>query len=621
MTSNLRIVFSADLVALEVYFIEMIRKFIFLLLTCFAIQSQEVALGQISYTVSFPNPATHYIQVEMQLEAHKGDSVDIKMPVWIPGSYMVREFSRFVEGFEAKGENQQVLPFRKVRKNVWRVYSKSTSKVKISYSVYAFELSVRTSFVNSEFAFMNGAALFMYVDEFKDQPAIITYQPPVSWNIISSALPMQEHNKWVLKAENYDRLADSPVAIGNFDVIDFDYKGIPHHVTMIGKANYDIEKIKNDFYKLVDECTGIFGENPNKDYTFFVINTDASGGGLEHLNSATLMVYRTAYDSESGYQSLLNLATHEYFHLWNVKRIRPIELGPFDYENEVYSNLIWFFEGITSYYDDYLVYKFGHTSEEDYLTSIVNNIQNLENNPGAKIQSLSAASFDAWIIYYRPTENSKNSSVSYYTKGNIIASLLDLDILNSTNGEKSLDDVMYFLYHEYYKKLNRGITQEDLIVAFEKVAGKDYHDFFKRYIDGTEELPYEQMFSYAGFSLHRKDGMRTQPGYLGASFKQLGNRITVSFVERNAAAWEQGLNVNDEVVSIDEHDPNTIKDYLSTKLPGDTIQIKLIRFGLPQAITIILGEATAKEYELIKVKKPTKAQEKISKKWLGRKGE
>lgn len=312
---------------------------------------------------------------------------------------------------------------------------------------------------------------------------------------------------------------------------------------MLGKANYDSVKIKKDFYDLVAACTGIFGENPNKDYTFFIINSTTGGGGLERPTHPLLMTARTSYDSEAGYRGLLSLATHEYFHLWNVKRIRPIELGPFDYENEVYTHQIWFFEGITSYYDDYFVYKSGFSTESDYLEVIKNSIQSLENTPGT-YQSLSEASFDAWIKYYRQNENSKNSIVSYYSKGAMVGAMLNLDIMNNTKNEKSLDDVLRYLYQTYYKKLNGGLTDRELQSAFEIVAGKNYDDFFNKYISGTDRIPYEEYLLYAGLQLQRKDGMKASAGYLGATFNQQGNKVTVSYVERNSSPRLRNLDCN-----------------------------------------------------------------------------
>ena len=552
----------------------------------------------------------------MVIDDIQKDSFEVIMPVWIPGSYMVREFSRQVEGFNAQSADGKSLTSYKVRKNRWRVVSKGAKQISVSYLVYSFELSVRTNYVIDEFAFMNGAALFMYTEESRNLPSKIKFVPWKGWEKISSALPLSASDKWIRLAENFDRIADSPTVIGNHDEITFDYKGIPHHVAMIGKAKYDREKISKDLFKVVVESTKIFGENPNKDYTFFVINGSTGGGGLEHLNSTSIMVARTCYESENDYIGFLNLAAHEYFHLWNVKRIRPVELGPFDYENEVYTRQIWFFEGFTSFYDDYIIHKMGLNSDQDYIESVKGNIQSIINTPGSGYQSLAEASFDAWIKYYRQTENSKNSSISYYTKGGVVAAMLNLDILNSTNGEKSLNDVMHYLYHEHFKKLNRGLTDAELQNAFEKVSGKSYDDFFRRYVFGTEPLPYEEFLSYAGISLIRKDGMKEPMGYLGATFNPVGNRLLISYVERNSAAWEQGLYVNDEILNVDGKEPLQIKDYLTSKKPGDPISIRLTRMGLPKDITIHLGEPTQVEFEISKIQKPTKGQKIIYEKWI-----
>jgi len=592
-------------------------KGVYLLLTiCVLMISTIHSSAQISYTVSFPNPNTHYAQVEMVVSGLKNDYVDFKMPVWIPGSYMVREFSRNVDSFKAQTNSGENIRFDKVRKNVWRVYNKSQGDIKISYQLYAYELTVRTCFVNNEQAYMNGAALFMYAEEFKNMPSDLKFVPYSEWKEISTGLPIKNNDKWIRTAENFDQIADSPVVLGNQEILTFDYKGIPHYIAMVGKAEYDGEKVKQDFYKIVDECTKIFGENPVKDYTFIIQNLTVGSGGLEHMNSTTLMNSRKNYSDDKGYKALLSLAAHEYFHLWIVKRVRPLELGPFDYENEVYTRQLWFFEGFTSFYDDYIVYRAGFFTEEEYLEVIKTNMKTVLNTPGDKIQSLSDASFDAWIKYYRQNENSKNATVSYYTKGGVIAAAMNFDLINTTKGKKTMDDLMRYLYFDHYKKLDRGITDLELQNAFEIVSGKDYDSFFENYIHGTEPFQYEEYFLLAGISIERTDGMKDQPGYLGATFVQSGNKTTISFVERNTPAWSDGLDVNDEILGVDDQDPSKVKDYLSGKKPGDKVSFKILRFGIERDIEIILAEPSVIDINFSKVRKPSAMQKKVYDKFL-----
>src|SRR4030095_8133272 len=244
--------------------------------------------AQVAYEISFPNPNTHYIRVNVTFANIPRDSIDIKMPVWTPGSYMVRDYSRNVESFQAIDITGTPLKVMKVRKNIWRVYHGISKSITFNYLVYANELNVRSCFVDSEQVYINGAALYVYTESLKNQPTSVIIRPSPFWKNISCGLAHAENDKWTLKAANYDELIDAPVVMGNHAVFTFDYKGIPHHIAMVGEAKYDSVKIKKDFYKIVDAATSIFGENPNKDYTFIIHNTPSGGGGLEHRNSCSL---------------------------------------------------------------------------------------------------------------------------------------------------------------------------------------------------------------------------------------------------------------------------------------------------------------------------------------------
>lgn len=593
-------------------------SYIKIILVSLFLLSGSFITAQTTFEVTFPNPNSHYINVEAKFTDVGRDSVDIKMPVWTPGSYMVREYSKNVESFKVTGVDGAPLKVTKVRKNVWRVYHGINKTINCRYLVYANELNVRSCFVDGEHAYINGAGLFMYADLLRDKPHLVLYRPPAAWKKISNGLEKYGSDIWSCKAENYDELIDAPVVMGNHEVFSFDYKGIPHHIAMVGEAKYDSVKIKNDFYKIVDLCTEIFGENPNKNYTFIIHNTLSGGGGLEHRNSCSIMTARTNYENDKGYRGLLSLVAHEYFHLWIVKRVRPLELGPFDYENEVYTNQLWFFEGFTSFYDDYLVYKAGFMTREEYLDLVKTNMQTVLNTPGDKVQPVSEASYDAWIKYYRRNENSKNSTVSYYTKGGALATIFYLDMLNSSNGSYGLDSMMSFLYNEHYKNLNRGMSDAELQEYFEVFGNKDYDDFFAKYIHGTEEIPFEQYFNYAGLKFKRTDGMKNSAGYMGATLTLSGNKMMVTEIERGSPAETNGLSANDEITAIDNQAPDKIVTYLSQKQVGSAVKIKLLRAGLPREITVTLGEQVTKEFVWEFDPKPTELQKKVLEGWLGK---
>ena len=405
--------------------------------------------AKVNYTVSMPEPHTHYFEVEMLFDNPGKDFIEVKMPVWTPGSYLVREFAKNVESFTASANNQRIR-FEKINKNTWRIYPQKAPQVKVSYKVYAFELTVRTSFLDADHGYINGASVFMYPDGLQNEPSQIKIVPYARWKVVSTALPAASGNQAnTYTAANYDEVVDSPIEIGNHDVWQFDVNGVPHQVAMFGESNVNKEKFLADLKKVTSTAVRIMGDVPLNRYLFIIHNLGNSRGGLEHKFSTTLQVKQWGYGTPSGYRSILNLAAHEYFHLWNVKRLRPAGLGPFNYDAETYTPLLWVSEGFTSYYADLILRRSEINFNERYLESVAEQITDLENRPGARIQSASESSFDAWIKYYRPNENSPNAEISYYSKGTIIGLLLNLEILKRTNGQKSLDDVMRQMYQQY----------------------------------------------------------------------------------------------------------------------------------------------------------------------------
>ena len=482
--------------------IKPIQYFFSTLVLLVILAGNVLAAPKLSYTLSTPNPQTHYFEVEMRLQDFKDKFIDVKMPVWAPGSYLVREFPKNVESFTARAGSENIRS-EKIDKNTWRIYAGKNRDLKVNYKVYAFELTVRTSFVDEMHAYLNGSSVFMYLAKYKDLPSEITVVPYANWNQISCSLPTVGGDKWKLRADNYDILADSPMEIGTHKILNFEANGVPHEVAMFGESNYNETKIVTDMKRIAEECAKVFGENPVKGkYVFIIHNTLSGGGGLEHLNSTTLQVSRWGYQPESNYNNFLALVAHEYFHLWNVKRLRPQPLGPFNYDEENYTTLLWVSEGCTSYYDDILVCRAGFIKPERYLEIMGSAITNVENTPGVRVQTLAESSFDAWIKSYRPNENSKNAEISYYSKGALIGMLLDLEIMSQTKGAKTFDDVFRDMYQKYYKKLNRGFTEAEFKTELEQTAGIKLDSFFRDYIHGTVKPDYAKYLAYAGVRLN-----------------------------------------------------------------------------------------------------------------------
>ncbi len=574
------------------------------------------AAPKLAYRLSMSEPQTHYFEVEMQLQDFKEKYLDIKMPVWAPGSYLVREFPKNVESFSAVGGTKN-LKAVKINKNTWRVYSDKNRDVKVRYKVYAFELTVRTSFLDEMHAYLNGTSVFMFPDKYKNLPSEITIEPYGNWNQISTSLPTVGGNKWKLKADNYDILADSPMEIGTHRILNFEASGVQHEVAMFGDSNYDDAKIVADMKTVVEECTKVFGEHPVKGkYVFIIHNILNAGGGLEHLSSTTLQVARWGYQPESSYNGFLSLVAHEYFHLWNVKRLRPQPLGPFNYDAENYTNLLWVSEGITSYYDDLLVRRAGFYTPERYLDIITSSINNVENTPGVKVQSLAESSFDAWIKSYRPNENSRNAEISYYSKGSLIGMLLDLEIMHQTNGEKTLDNVMRNMYNKFYKKLNRGFTDAEMQEELEKVAGIKLDDFFRDYVFGTVTPDYAKYLAYAGLKITNVNASN-QEAALGATTANQGGKIVVTNVVRDGSAWKGGLNVNDEIIALNGFRiTDDLNKSVTGRQPSEKINLIVNRDGRLLSIDLTLEKNPNVRFKIEKMPEQSAAQQKVYQKWL-----
>ncbi|WP_256003698.1 M61 family metallopeptidase [Pedobacter deserti] len=587
---------------------------IIILLAFNMISKSQVKIG---FEVSFTEPQAHYAEIEMTISGLKKDHVDIRMPVWAPGSYLVREFSKNIEGLTASSNGKSIRT-EKIRKNAWRIYSANANSIKVKYRIYAFEVSVRTSFVDDSHAFLSPTGIFMYPDGMLDLPSTVRIKPFKGWEKVSTGLEPVAGEPFTYTASNFDILYDSPIEVGNQDVFEFTAAGVKHEVAMVGGGNYDTEKLKKDMARIVEEATAMYGENPNKHYTFIVHNYQSGGGGLEHLNSTVLGATRNGYTNPKIYLGFLNLVAHEYYHLWNVKRLRPQALGPFDYENENYTTSLWVAEGFTAYYENKLMHRSGFLTTEETVQNLATAITGVVNTPGAKIQSVAEASYDAWIKYYRPNENSNNSTISYYNKGEVLGMFMDLEISNATKGTRNLDDVMKAMYDEYYKAKGRGYTDSEFKAMVEKLSGVDFTAFWEKYVNGTGPLDYEKYFGYAGINVKNiTEGLNIP--YLGTATKRTEAGFFVSAVSRNSAAWTDGINVNDELISVDDVPVDISVEnmpVIMSKKPGESVMIRVRRDGLIRDFKVTLKANPNVKLEVTIDPKATNKQKAVLKGWL-----
>ena len=565
-------------------------------------------------------PHTHLLEVEMHLRATRFPAqLNLIMPVWAPGSYLIREYGRHVQDFAAKDAQGSALRWQKANKYTWRVETGGLKELRVTYQVYANELSVRTSDLNDRHASWNNVALLMYPEGKLSAPSTLRIVPFNDWKV-ATGLPAVPGQLNTFRAENFDVLYDSPVEVGLFKTVSYEVKGVPHRIVVDGEGNYDLERIRRDTQKITEAQAALMGDIPYRDYTFLLHAHTSDGGGLEHLNSTAIIFERNSLRFPAAYQNFLSVMSHELFHVWNVKRIRPDALGPFDYTGENYTRLLWVAEGITDYYGMLMLRRAGLISEEQYLGSLTSMIETVQSRPGRFEMSVEEASFDAWIKHYRPDENSVNSQVSYYDKGHLLGWLLDLEIRRLSNGAKSLDDVMRYLYAEFYRK-NRNYTPEDFQRAAERMAGVSLENFFARYVRGREELDYNASLSAFGLQLGAADPAQppVERPFFGADVAQEGDRLMVRRVYSGTAAYDQGLNAGDQIVALDGMRVNqqSFLARLAEKRLGDQLNLTIFRDDDLRVFAIKLGRRVATDYRILPVKQPTPEQTRLYKAWIG----
>lgn len=571
-------------------------------------------MKEINYRVFFGKPYTHYCEVEIELKDLKQDSVEFAMPVWTPGSYLIREFAKNVEGVFAENSKDDKLPVEKINKNTWRVDTNDQSNVKFRYKVYCNDFTVRSSFINEEHAFLASSGIFMYVKGFQGNKCLLEIDKPAHWKNISTGLEMVSENNY--EAANYDIFIDSPIAIGNQEILEFEIKGIRHYICMSGKGNYDPEIIKKDFKLIAESEIKLFdGDIPYKHYTYIVFLVENGRGGLEHLNSFVVQVNRWIFNDKKLYRKFLGLVSHEYFHVWNVKRIRPEALGPFDYDTENYTKSLWVSEGFTNFFDNLFLRRSNILNNDEYFEFVDAEVNVVMKYNGRFVQSLTESSFDAWIKLYRQDENSLNSGISYYTKGSLTALMLNIEIIKNTNAGKSLDDVMRLLNEDHKKDNNRGFSDSRIKEICETVNGKDLDEFWDKFITGMEDLPLDKYLELCGLKLiNENDSLKCAMDIDSADKK---GRLTVVKVFAGGSAYDSGINAGDEIIAVDNIrvDSGSIKTILENYSEGMEIKVLVSRSGFLKEINVKLIKPLP-NYKITELENKNDDQIKFLNKWI-----
>lgn len=572
---------------------------------------------EIAYTVRFPEAAAHRAEVEARVPVPPGaGTVELMLPVWTPGSYLVREFARQVETLAAASPEGRPLRVEKSRKNRWRIDAGGGDEIVVRYRLYAREMSVRTNFVDAGFALLNGAAAFLTRVDGERPAAVphrVTLELPEAWPAAFCALPRAEGegekgHRAAFLAADYDELVDAPLYAGDPDVRRFAVDGAEIELVSEGGGGlWDFARAARDVEAIVRAQAAFWGELPFA--RFVVVNLVTGGyGGLEHAASTVLMVSRWKAADEKGWREWLGLVSHELFHAWNGKRLRPAELGPFDYEREVPTRALWFVEGITSYYDDLLLRRAGLSTDAQFLARLGETAERVETVPGRLVQSLADASWDAWIKFYRRDENSANHTVSYYQKGALVAWLLDARLRRASGGAKSLDDLLRLAWRRF--PAGRGYRPEDLYALAAEIGGDEVGGWLRQAVEGTEPLDYAPALDWLGLRFVEKprtaatddpeadeeppadeDGEGARRAWLGARTELRDGRLVVTEVRRGTPAFAAGLNVDDELLAIDGYrlPPRGLPARLAAHRPEQRVELLVARRERVLALPAVLA--------------------------------
>ena len=587
---------------------------------------------ELSYRLDMERPSTHLLDVEITVKQVTEPVLRFAMPVWAPGRYAVYDFAKDVQEFAVVGANGQALPWVQPDKQTWIVHtSDSGGTVRVSYKVFANDLTGSFSQFDTSHAAINGASVFMYLRGYKPDPLTLTLHPPQGWKIVSGF--SMSLSQTTFQVPNYDILVDTPLEISpNVQVSDFEEDGKTFRVAVHSYADQDSSAgnraaLVDGLKKIVQSEMGMMPAPDFSHYTF-LFHFDPGlpmGDGMEHLNSTDIIVHGRL--SDNGLSQALETAAHEFFHLWNVKRLRPVGLGPFDYSREVYTRSLWFVEGLTTYYSYINLLRSGIWGEKEFLDHLAGEVRALREDPGRKLMSAESSSFHAWFYDRSPQmqeTNFANTTISYYNKGALLGMLLDLEIREATQGDKSLDDVMRLMYGKFYESpaatyflRGRGYTEKDILDALNQVSGVDFGPFFQQYVAGTAPLPYKEVLAKAGLVLHIATSPKAPPS-LGALVEPVDTGIRIFAVQPGGAADRAGLSRDDVLISVDDQPlaADSLADRLSIYPVGAKVLFEVERHEERHLIYVQLGPPQPDDYSITDLPGATEEQVKIRQAWL-----
>ncbi len=622
-----------------------------------SLASAQQTRGTIAFTVTMPDAASQVYHVVMQCDSLTGPSIDFKLPVWSPGYYGIMDFARNVKDFKAVDGAGHDLGWDlvsvddKVSPNDWRVRTANAPRVTLTYDVLATTSFVASPYLDASHGFLIGTGVFMYPADLINHRVTVDIEPPAGWRDVATGLdPASPGARHVYEAPNYDALYDSPILIGNLDSLPaFEVGGVRHEFVAynMDAQAFDGAEFMNQLKSIVQVATQMMGDIPYSHYVF--LGYGAGGGGVEHLNSAAVPFHANpAYDTPGPVRNReLGFLAHEYFHTYNVKRIRPIALGPFDYDRENRTHMLWVSEGFTVYYEYMLVARAGLMTLDDLLGSFTKDMKTVEDGTGHLYESPTMDSWNTWTQYSFarrgqggaggsgaagararagtpggpaqsgiPPTGPISKTVSYYNTGPLLGLVLDFAIRHDTKNQKSLDNVMRNLYQKYYKQLKRGWTDEEFQKACEAVAGAPLGDVF-RYANTTKEIDYPKYLAYAGLRLDPP--VETNDPFLGAIDEDVEGKVGITAVMEKSPAEHAGLRVGDVVESIDGATTpgTTLRAYIVTRKPGDVVKVGISRDGHDRTIDVMLAHRMDETYHITPIDHPNPLQAEILESWQG----
>jgi predicted metalloprotease with PDZ domain len=564
----------------------------------------------VSFVVSMEQPATHTYHVDMSYKGAMGEIVDLKMPMWTPGYYGILDFPKNVRNFHVADGRGTKLAWEKTTENCWRICSNHSSQIRVSYDVLATTPFVANCYLDENRGYIMPAGIFFHIAGRIRQPVTVTIEPYDSWTDIATGLKGVPGKKDTFSAPDFDIFYDSPILIGNLERLpSFTVRGIVHDFVGYRLGNFDRQQFIGNLKAVIEAGINIIGEIPYRHYTFIAIGPGQ--GGIEHLNSTSFSFDGDGLDSREAMIGSLGFLAHEYFHHYNVKRIRPLALGPFDYDKPNLTNMLWVSEGFTVYYQNLMLARAGLITRDELLESFGRNIAAYEKGTGRYFQSATQSSFETWTQGpFGGRGEGIVKTISYYNKGALLGLLLDLKIRHETQNKRSLDDVMRTLYRETYKEKQRGFTDQEFQDVCERVARAPLADIF-RYATTMVEVDYAKYLGYAGLEL--EPPIKLPSPYFGAIVEDQGENLIVAAVENNSPARQANLEAQSIIRQLNGHKVNAKEwnEEIASRKPGDTVRLTITSGGTDREVTIRLGNKMDQSYKMKAFENPTPLQSRI----------